>query len=92
MTGNPYWPTWKPMLKKLFKPTLMDEEKYIKLFNYGYFLSKNEPKILEKLLQSTKENAQMHDPIKAGDAEYKRELYRAADERTIKRKFPGSGV
>ena len=54
----------------------MDEEKYIKLFNYGYFLSKNEPKILEKLLQSTKENAQMHEPLKAGYSEHQRELYK----------------
>ena len=54
----------------------MDQEKYIKLFNYGYFLSKHEPKILEKLLKASKENEDMYGPLKAGEAEYKMELNR----------------
>ena len=54
----------------------MDQEKYIKLFNYGYFLSKHEPKILEKLLKASKENEEMNGPLKAGEAEYKMELNR----------------
>lgn len=55
----------------------MDQEKYIKLFNYGYFLSKNEPKILEKLLQTSKENENLYGPLMAGHRQNKAELIKA---------------
>lgn len=48
----------------------MDEKQYIRLFNYGYFLSKNEPEILEKFKDASKETAWISEPLKAGEAQY----------------------
>lgn len=51
----------------------MDDKKYIKYFNYGYFLSKHEPQVLEKLLKATPEKDEILQPLQAGRDEYKKE-------------------
>ena len=55
----------------------MDEKKYTKLFNYGYFLSKNEPAILGKFKDASKDVAWISEPLKAGEAQYKRERFKS---------------
>ncbi|MEM6767520.1 MAG: hypothetical protein AAF655_21465 [Bacteroidota bacterium] len=54
----------------------MEEKRYIKLFNQGYFLSKNEPKVFSKLLKSVSENKEVYLALKAGEAEYKKEYFK----------------
>ena len=49
----------------------MDTKKYIEYFNYGYNLAKNDPKMLDILLKSTKKVLDLHEPLKAGEQEYK---------------------
>ena len=66
----------------------MEEKRYIKRFNQGYFLSKNEPKVLSKLLKSVRENKEVYQALKSGEAEYKREYFRA---RTLKRNSMDKG-
>ena len=51
----------------------MDFSKYIKFFNYGYFLSKHEPKIFKSFFDASKEVPEIKDPLEAGKTQYKRE-------------------
>ena len=51
----------------------MDTEKYIKLFNHGYFLSKHEPKVLKKLMNATEKLPDIFEPLKAGERQYMEE-------------------
>jgi hypothetical protein len=55
----------------------MYTEKYIKLFNYGYFLSKNEPNILKQIQTVAKDVDWISEPLKAGEAQYKRERFKS---------------
>jgi hypothetical protein len=50
-------------------------ERFTKFFNYGYFLSKFEPKFLKKLLSSTEGNEDIYEPLAAGKAEYNKERF-----------------
>lgn len=52
----------------------MSEDRYIKYFNYGYALSKHDPKVLERLLDATKNVALVHEPLIAGQAQYQKEV------------------
>ena len=54
----------------------MDKQRYIKLFNHGYFLSKNEPGILNNLLAATKNQPDITASLKAGAAEFRKEQIR----------------
>ena len=51
----------------------MDFTKYTKLFNYGYFLSKYEPKILKDLLRITESESSINDPLSAGKSQFVKE-------------------
>lgn len=51
----------------------MDFTKYTKLFNYGYFLSKYEPKILKNLLKVTESESSISTPLSAGKSQYVKE-------------------
>lgn len=51
----------------------MDFSRYTKFFNYGYFLSKYEPKFLKKLLNATEEESDINEPLTAGKAQYNKE-------------------
>ena len=51
----------------------MDTKRYIKLFNYGYLLAKHEPKILNSLLNTTKDAKEINDPLNAGKKQYSME-------------------
>lgn len=51
----------------------MDFTKYTKLFNYGYFLSKYEPKILKDLLKTTESESSINDPLSAGKSQFVKE-------------------
>ena len=51
----------------------MEFSRYIKYFNYGYFLSKYEPKILKNLLNMTGNVPEINEPLEAGKAQYKQE-------------------
>ena len=51
----------------------MDFTKYTKLFNYGYFLSKYEPKILKDLLKITESESSINDPLSAGKSQFVKE-------------------
>ena len=55
----------------------MDEKKYTRLFNYGYFLSKNEPALLGQFKDASKDVKWISDPLKAGEAQYKRERFKS---------------
>lgn len=59
----------------------MEEKRYIKLFNQGYFLSKNEPKVFSKLLKAVRENKEVYQALKAGEAEHKKEYFKAKNKR-----------
>jgi len=63
----------------------MEEKQYTKYFNYGYFLSKHEPKILKSLLHVTKDTADIHEPLSAGKSQYTKENVR---ERLKNQKLP----
>lgn len=54
----------------------MDFSKYVKYFNYGYFLSKYEPKFLKNLLKATEGESDINEPLTAGKAEHSREQLR----------------
>jgi len=54
----------------------MDTAKYTKLFNFGYFLSKNAPKVLNTLVSAAKDVEWISEPLKAGDAQFKRERFK----------------
>ena len=51
----------------------MDFSRYTKFFNYGYFLSKFEPKFLKKLLSATEDSEDITEPLKAGKSQHHRE-------------------
>ena len=51
----------------------MDFTKYTKLFNYGYFLSKYEPKILKDLLKVTESESSINEPLSAGKSQFVKE-------------------
>jgi len=51
----------------------MDLKRYTKFFNYGYFLSKYEPKILRSLLSATEDVEEINEPLSAGKSEYYKE-------------------
>ena len=51
----------------------MDLKKYTKLFNYGYFLSKYEPKILKSLLNATESESAINEPLSAGKSQFVKE-------------------
>ena len=51
----------------------MDLTKYTKLFNYGYFLSKYEPKILKDLLKITESESSLNAPLSAGKSQFVKE-------------------
>ncbi len=51
----------------------MDLSRYTKLFNYGYFLSKYEPKILRSFLKASENVPEINEPLSAGKAEYQKE-------------------
>lgn len=51
----------------------MDFKRYLKYFNYGYFLSKFEPKILKNLLTVFEKEPEISEPLEAGKSQYKRE-------------------
>lgn len=51
----------------------MDFSRYTKYFNYGYFLSKYEPKILKNLLKATEEDSTINDPLSAGKSQHLKE-------------------
>ena len=51
----------------------MDFTKYTKLFNYGYFLSKYEPKILKDLLKITESESSLNEPLSAGKSQFVKE-------------------
>lgn len=55
----------------------MNEKRYIKLFNQGYELARHEPKILNKLIELTKNNDAIREPLMAGELQYKKELMQA---------------
>lgn len=55
----------------------MNENRYIKLFNQGYTLAKHEPKILDKLIDLTKNNDAIREPLMAGELQFKKELTQA---------------
>ena len=63
----------------------MDTKKYIEYFNYGYNLAKNDPKMLDILLKSTKKVLELHEPLKAGEQEYKKEKVHERLQRLAKR-------
>lgn len=48
----------------------MDFSNYTKFFNYGYFLSKYEPKFLRKLLKATENESDINTPLSAGKSQY----------------------
>lgn len=54
----------------------MDTARYTKLFNFGYFLSKNAPKVLKTFVGAAKDVDWISEPLKAGDAQYKRERFK----------------
>ena len=54
----------------------MHFSKYVKYFNYGYFLSKYEPKFLKNLLKATEGESDINEPLTAGKTEYNREQLR----------------
>lgn len=54
----------------------MDTAKYTKLFNFGYFLSKNAPKVLNTLVSAAKDVEWIAEPLKAGDDQFKRERFK----------------
>lgn len=54
----------------------MDENRYIKLFNHGYFLSKHEPTVLKNLLATTANQPEMNTALRAGQSEFKKEKIR----------------
>lgn len=54
----------------------MDLKRYTKLFNYGYLLSKYEPKILKSLIDTTEDVADINEPLKAGRLQFKKEKLR----------------
>jgi hypothetical protein len=54
----------------------MDTTRYTKLFNFGYFLSKNAPKVLNTFVSAAKDVEWIAEPLKAGDAQYKRERFK----------------
>lgn len=51
----------------------MDSNRFTKFFNYGYFLSKFEPKFLKKLLSATENSEEINDSLKAGKSQHSRE-------------------
>lgn len=51
----------------------MDFKRYTKFFNYGYFLSKYEPKVLRSLLFATEDVEEINEPLSAGKSEYYKE-------------------
>jgi len=51
----------------------MDLKQYTKYFNYGYFLSKFEPKFLKKLLNATEGTSEISEPLKAGKSQHNKE-------------------
>ena len=51
----------------------MDLKQYTKYFNYGYFLSKFEPKFLKKLLNATDGTSEINEPLTAGKTQYNKE-------------------
>ena len=51
----------------------MEIKDFVKYFNYGYFLSKFEPKFLKKLLNATGDNSEISEPLKAGKSQHSRE-------------------
>lgn len=51
----------------------MDLKRYTKYFNYGYFLSKYEPKILKEFLNVTEKAPDINEPLQAGKAQFKKE-------------------
>ena len=52
---------------------VMDFKRYTKLFNYGYFLSKYEPKILKSLLKATESESSITEPLSAGKSQFVKE-------------------
>lgn len=57
----------------LFNDESMDLKQYTKYFNYGYFLSKFEPKFLKKLLNATEGASEINEPLSAGKSQYNKE-------------------
>ncbi|MEM7373764.1 MAG: hypothetical protein AAF587_34395 [Bacteroidota bacterium] len=55
----------------------MDTARYTKLFNFGYFLSKNAPKVLNTFVKAAKDVDWISEPLKAGEAQYKRERFKS---------------
>jgi len=54
----------------------MDIAKYTKLFNAGYFLSKNAPKLFKTVTNAAKDVDWIAEPLKAGEAQFKRERFK----------------
>lgn len=53
----------------------MDEEKFIKGFNSGYLLEKNDPEGFKLILNGTTGGSDYLEGLKAGSGEYKMEQY-----------------
>lgn len=51
----------------------MDFNRFLKFFNYGYFLSKYEPKFLKTLLKVTESASDINDSLSAGKSQYNKE-------------------
>jgi len=51
----------------------MEIKDFVKYFNYGYFLSKFEPKFLKKLLNATEGASEISEPLSAGKSQYNKE-------------------
>ena len=54
----------------------METARYTKLFNFGYFLSQNAPKLLSTFVNAAKDVEWIAEPLKAGEAQYKRERFK----------------
>ena len=55
----------------------MNTARYTKLFNFGYFLSKNAPKLQKTFVNAAKDVDWIAEPLKAGEAQYKREKFKS---------------
>lgn len=54
---------------------VMEIKDFTKYFNYGYFLAKFEPAFLKKLLNSTGDDSELNQPLKAGSSQYGKEQF-----------------
>lgn len=55
----------------------MNTARYTKLFNFGYYLSKNAPKLQKTFVNAARDVNWISEPLRAGEAQYKREKFKS---------------